>query len=582
MMGKAMNVILPSTHELSELPAVFSDFFFEKIVLIRNSFPPSADVTDCSVAYNGSPFCQFSPVSEQFVRELTMKSAKTFCDIDPIPTTLLYEHIDTLLPTITRLLNQSLTTGIVPQDFKTAVVKPLLKKSTLDPNVLKNYRPISNLSFLSKILEKIVLHQLSSHLVSNDLLTPHQSAYRPGHSTETVTLRILNDILCSLDENKISVLLLLDLSAAFDTIDHKILLSRLQHTFGICDTALRWFQSYLSTRKQFVLVDEHRSQETPLLFGVPQGSVLGPVLFIMYTTPLTDLIRRHSVSHEMFADDTQLLQSAPPDDYDQMISTLQTCTADIDTWMSINKLKLNCDKTEAVRFSKQSHLSSDYFPSSLTIGHSTIEFSDTVRDLGVFLDSELSMKHHIMKSCQSAYIELKRIASIRQFLTEEATQILVSSYILSRLDYCNAVLIGCPQTVIQPLQRVLNSAARLVCKSPRNQPSTPLLEKLHWLPVEQRILYKCCCLCYKIITGTAPIYLSDLVHIYVPSRNLRSSADTRIFRIPTFSRKRHGYRAFSYSAVKTWNSLPYSVRHSQTLPSFKTMLKTYLFKQHFH
>ena len=579
MLGKTVNVFMPSTHEPSQLPGLFSQFFTDKIETIRNAFSLSPDTSDVSAVFTGTALCEFSPVSEQFVHNIITQSIKTSCDLDPIPTPLLFEHLDSLLPIITKILNESLSSGTVPTEFKTAIVKPLLKKNNLDPNVLGNYRPISNLPFLSKILEKVIFHQLSDHLASNNLLTPHQSAYRSGHSTETAILRILTDILNSLDENKISVLLLLDLSAAFDTVDHQILLSRLNHTFGIRETALNWFRSYLSGRKQF----DHRSSESPLKYGVPQGSVLGPVLFILYTTPLSDVIRGHSVSHEMFADDTQLLHSSAIDDYPTLTSTLQSCTSDVDTWMSANKLKLNCEKTEAVRFYRQPHHSPDLLPSSLMLGSSTIEFSDTVRDLGVLLDSDLSMKQHVTKTCQLAYMELKKIAAIRPFLTEDATKTLVSSYILSRLDYCNCVLLGCPSNVIHPLQRIQNSAARLICKSPWSQPCSPLLKKLHWLPVEERIIYKCCCLCFKVLTGDAPAYLSDLLHVYVPSRTLRSSADTRIFRLPNHrpNRKQHGERAFSYAAVHHWNNLPYTVRHCQSLSTFKTSLKTHLFSKHF-
>ena len=163
-------------------------------------------------------------------------SAKS-CELDPIPTTLLYEHFD-ILPTITNIINTSLTTGIVPRDLKTVVIKPLLKKTSLDKNLLKNYHPISNLTFLSKILEKVFLHKLLSRLQENNLSNPFQSAYRAGHSTETILLCIVKDILSVLDNN-ISVLLLLDLSAAFDTIDHQILLSCLNSVFGIQSTALQ-------------------------------------------------------------------------------------------------------------------------------------------------------------------------------------------------------------------------------------------------------------------------------------------------------------------------------------------------------
>ena len=190
------------------------------------------------------PHCEsFSTV----LKIINSASAKS-CELDPIPTTLLYENLDILLPAITNIINTSLTTGIVPRYLKTAIVNPLLKKPSLDKNLLKNYRPISNLPFLSKIREKVVLHKLLSHLQENNLSNPFQSACRAGHSTETVLLYIVNDILSDLDNDNIYVLLLLDLSDAFDTIDHQILLSRLNSVFGIQSTAHQWLQSYLADR----------------------------------------------------------------------------------------------------------------------------------------------------------------------------------------------------------------------------------------------------------------------------------------------------------------------------------------------
>ena len=249
-----------------------------------------------------------------FVLKIINSASAKSCELDPIPTTLLYENLDILLPTITNIINTSLTTGIVPPDLKTAIVKPLLKKPSLDKNLLKNYRPISNLPFLSKILEKVVLHKLLSHLQENNLSNPFQSAYRQGRSTETILLRIVNDILSSLDNDNISVLLLLDLSAAFDTLDHQILLSRLNSAFGIQSTALQWFHSYLSDRYQSTSVNNSSSSPSQLMYGVPQGSVLGPILFVLYTTPLSNTIANHSVNHQLFADDTQLQKSAPLSD----------------------------------------------------------------------------------------------------------------------------------------------------------------------------------------------------------------------------------------------------------------------------
>ena len=383
-----------------------------------------------------------------------------------------------------------------------------------------------------------------------------------------------------MDEDKLSVLLLLDNSAAFDTVDHLILLSRLETIFGIRSDALQWFQSYLGERTQYVSVDNFTSSQTPLSFGVPQGSVLGPVLFVLYTTPLSSIIKQYAVDHHLFADDTQLQQACRPSDINTLTQTFQECTTDIKAWMTQNTLKLNDDKTEALIFSG-SATQSHSWPSSITIGSSDISFSDSARNLGFFMDSSLSMKQHVTKVCRICYYELKRISSIRKFLSEDATKTLVTSCILSRLDYCNSLLAGCSDSTLHPLQKVQNSAARLIFKAQRRQPCTPLLMKLHWLPVCERVNYKIACICYSIVSGAAPAYLSDLVTLYTPSRSLRSSSDTRLLQQNRFKCKSHGFCSFSVYGPQLWNSLPFNIRHSTSVASFKSNLKTYLFKQHY-
>ena len=182
---------------------------------------------------------------------------------------------------------------MIPKSLKTALIRPLLKKSGLDSDILKNYRLVPNLTFISKVIEKVLSGRLSEHLINNSPFDPPQSAYRDKHSTETALIKVHNDILSALDTCSSAILLMLDPSAAFDTIDHDILLSRLCNVYGIPDNALAWFRYYLTGRIQRVVIEDSVSVDQELDFGVQQGSVLGPRIYCMYTTPVSDIIQQH-------------------------------------------------------------------------------------------------------------------------------------------------------------------------------------------------------------------------------------------------------------------------------------------------
>ena len=229
----------------------------------------------------------------------------------------------------------------MPTELKQAVIRPLLKKPSLDYQEFKNFRSISNLTFLSKVIEKVVALQLVDYIENNGLCEVFQSAYRAHHSTETALLRVYNDIAMSIDNQKSVVLVLLGLSVAFDTVDHSLLLARLSTRFGICDQALDWFRSYLSDRTQHVRIQDVSSDVHALPYGVPTGPVLGPLLYSLYTSPLGDIARSHGLSSHFYADDTQLYLSferSSPEDLSTCTSALEDCVKDIDLWMLNNKL----------------------------------------------------------------------------------------------------------------------------------------------------------------------------------------------------------------------------------------------------
>ena len=251
-------------------------------------------------------------MSQLAVKECILNSAPKSCELDPISSKLLIECLDSILPSLTDLFNSSLASGIFPQCFNSALVTPILKKMFLDPNDLNNYRPVSNLSFIAEKLEKLVLSQVSSYLNSHNLYNTCQSSYRAGHSTETALLKVVNDLFLSLGKGNISVLALLDFSSAFDTIDH---VHRLHTDFGFADAVLQWFSSYLTDRTHYVSLSNHCSDLAPVHSGVPQVSVLGPMLFTMYSKPLSAIIDSHFIIHHSFADDLQLQMSAPQIEY---------------------------------------------------------------------------------------------------------------------------------------------------------------------------------------------------------------------------------------------------------------------------
>lgn len=330
-----------------------------------------------------------------------------------------------------------------------------------------NFRPVSNLSFISKLLEKVVDLRLEQHLQSNALHEHLQSAYRKSHSTETALIKIKNDITESMDKGLVSVLVMLDSSAAFDTIDHKIVLSRLKNQFGIRDTALKWFESYLSYRFQKVSINGEISDPALLEFGVPQGSVLGPKLYTMYTKPMGAIIKSHNLDYHFYADDTQIYVSFNPLNVSatrSVIENIECCISDINLWMTSNKLKLNGDKTDVMLFTS-SHSLRKFRNVSLVADEVLINSVSEVKTLGVYLDSSLNMDTHVNHICKQAYFQLRNIGQIRRYLAKNATISLINGLVTSKLDYCNSLMYGLSEAQLRKLQRVQNTAARIITRS---------------------------------------------------------------------------------------------------------------------
>ncbi len=440
--------------------------------------------------------------------------------------------------------------------------------------LLENYRPVSLLPFVAKTLERVVFNQLSLFLSQYNKLDVKQSGFRSGHSTETALLSVTEALRVAKADSKSSVLILLDLSAAFDTVNHQILLSTLL-SLGITGIPLRWFESYLTGRSFRVAWGGEVSKAHQLVTGVPQGSVLGPLLFSTYTTSLGPIIQAHGFSYHCYADDTQLYLSFQPDD-PTVAARISGCLADISAWMKEHHLQLNLAKTELLVVPATPTLQHDF---SIQLGTSIITPSTSVRNLGVIFDDQLTFKEHIAKTARSCRFALHNIRKIRPFLTEHAAQLLVQALVVSRLDYCNALLAGLPSNTIKPLQMIQNAAARLVFNEPKITHVTPLFISLHWLPVAARIKFKTLMLAYRTTTGSAPSYFHSLLRIYIPSRSLRSASERRLV-VPSQRGSKSLSRTFSFTIPGWWNNLPTPIRNAGSLSIFKQQLKTHLFRHY--
>ena len=566
---------LPDSDDDQTLSNQFNDFFHNKIARIRAHLNTDSHSETYEQPLTDTKFTIFRATTSNEIRSLILTSNNSSCILDPIPTKLLKQCVDEVLPMITAIVNKSLTHGHFPSDLKHALIKPHLKKPGLDTNELNHYRPVSNLHFLSKIIEKIVVSRLEEHMYAHNLYDPLQSAYRAKHATETAIIKLNNDIIGGMDEGKCTILASLDLSAAFDTVDHDILLRRLQNVYGIDETALLWFKLYLKDRTHRVYIKETLSERHNLDCGVPQGSVLGARLYSMYAYPLCTIINEHNLHYHSYADDTQIYMQCDNNEnaITDVIVRLENCIKDISSWMMHNSLQINENKTDFIIFSTTPHKLKKH---TLQVGTNIIALSKTVKILGVTFDDGMTLKQHISNTCRSSYMQLRKINSIRQYLTTNAVKTLVQSVVISRLDYCNSTYIGLPTTTTHKLQLSHNAAARIINKTRRHEHITPILQELHWLPIMKRVQFKVLVYTFKAFHNEAPIYLCDLLSWYHPNRPLRSA--NRISLVPNRHRTvKLSRRLLDTAAATLWNDLPDNIRNCDNTWTFKKLLKTYLF-----
>ena len=519
----------------------------------------------------------FTPVTPQEVLKLISATQIKPSSVDAFPSSLIKACPISFSIIISNLANLSFASGRFPSSFKFAIVTPILKKPNLNPEDPSNYRPISNLNSISKLIERLVLSRLSPIITTSSTFNQLQSAYRKFHSTETCLLKTLSDVYSTIDSGSSALIASLDLSAAFDTIHHNTLQTRLQTMYGLSGNIISWISSYLSDRSYSVSGSDKISCPTALTSGVPQGSVLGPLLFTSYISPISSIVSSYGLTQQQYADDTQIYLSLSKTDPRASINSLHTCLSALRIWFALNGLTLNPTKSEAIIVSTNQRVKK-LNASGLTeilVDSSPVLLSPHITTLGLTIDNSLTFTKHVKTVSRACMFHIRALKHIRHLLSQQDANAIATCLINSKLDYLNSALYNTSKSNLLALQRLQNCAARVVLQAPNRSPPLKLLNTLHWLPIKYRIDYKIASLTHTLLTEQQPMYLSELIHNYTPSRELRSS-EMNLLATPRTHLKLSD-QSFTAAAPTVWNSLPNHLRTTKSHKSFCSALKTHLF-----
>ena len=371
---------------------------------------------------------------------------------DGISLNVLLLCLPVLAPTLTALFNKSITTKVFPTNWKDSFILPINKVK--NPSEPSDYRPISLLSILSKVFEKIVSWQIISYLTANNLFDPFQSGFLPHHSTETTLTKLTDDIRSGINDELITLLVLFDFSKAFDRVSHKLLLNKM-HSFGFSLATIEWFESYLTNRRQSVICGKQKSKWLPVKSGVPQGSVLGPLLFLIFIDDI-----RYSIGHSfrlLYADDLQIYLQVSPHFISDGLNLLEIDISNILDWSIKNNLITNFFKTQAIAFGRKKEINIFYqSPPTLKIGDHIITFCKTVKNLGVMFDYQLTFEDQLNKITRATNYTLYRLRYFRRYVTPQLRKRLFTALVFPHLNYSTA-LGDVTVTHHARIQKIINS-----------------------------------------------------------------------------------------------------------------------------
>ena len=467
------------------------------------------------------------------------------------------------------IFNLSFEQGVFPSSLKLSKVVPIHKKG--DKSILSNYRPISILSVFSKLFEKLVHKRLISYLCHKRIIYNKQFGFRPGYSTYMALLDFCDKIANALENKEFVIGIFLDLSKAFDCLSHDILLEKLEY-YGIRGITLEWFKSYLQNRKQFVQANGHSSPIQAINVGVPQGSVLGPLLFILYINDLQ--FASNILNPILYADDSNLFISGR--DIMNTCAVLNNELNQVNQWFLANKLKLNVDKTSCMIF-KTRNKKIDLNNVNIHIAGINVPIVHSTKFLGVTLDDHLTWKNHVDEVCCKIS---RAIGAINRISTLVPSNVLLNLYftmILPHIMYCNIVWGNCSNYLLNRIHILQKRAIRIITNSHHQAHTDPLFKKMKLLSVYDINKFVTCTFMYSYNKDILPKFL-DNCFTKNNSRNTHSTRQSKHLHIPNYTYK-FSRSSIMYAGPLLWNALPQCITCTTTLSSFKSKYKHYLLNQ---
>ena len=466
------------------------------------------------------------------------------------------------------ICNLSLRNSVFPDDWKRAKVTPIYKSG--NKSDVGNYRPISVLPIVSKIIERAVHNQLYKYVSTKGILSSAQSGFRANHSTTTTLLDVQDFILNNMDNGYVTGAIFLDLKKAFDTVNHNVLIDKLKR-YGVDGIELSWFKSYLSNRSQAVNVNSNLSEFEHINIGVPQGSILGPLLFILFVNCLPNAV---NCKTEMYADDTTLLfRSKCPDE----LSTSLTSNLDlVANWLKANKLTLNISKTKVMLFGTR-HMLDKFNDISLTYNDDMIEMVREFKYLSVKFDSTMSWLSHIDYLANNVSKRIGVIRRVKHFLPHQTLVMLANALVIPHFDYASPVWSNCSDSYQARLQVLHNRLARTILSADIRTPINDMMNLLHWTKLSNRWKSQILIILFKCLKDISPTYLSsnfEFVHNYHNHTTRNHSSNTLI--IPKIN-SNSGMRTFLFRSGHLWNNLSPSIRidlENMSLGQFKSYIST--------